>query len=361
MEIEANRYNQEEVSLKELILNTRSTIQYLWQKKYWIIVFAILGGIGGLYKAFSTPETYTAELTYMVNEDDGGSMGGVGAILGQFGLGGAIGGEYNLNKIIELSYSRKILESVILDSINIRGEDVILGNYLIDLYDLHSSWRNRKRYELDGFYFTSLEFKEFNKTERSAFLSIYGLLVGNKDQGNEGLIVNGYNETTKILHIEATAKDEELAVILSRMMYDELSDFYIDKSTQKHRDTYTSLSEKADSVYNALRNSDYRLAQFQDESSAFIRRQDQLKQDRLRREIQILTLLYGETLKNKETASFILSSSTPFFQLIDIPVTPLSPSSKGLVKKIFIWSGLVSFFVVIFLLLKRTYLKAVLE
>ena len=39
-------------------------------------------------RAYHQPNTYNAKLTFMVNEDEGGGVNGIGATLGQIGFGG---------------------------------------------------------------------------------------------------------------------------------------------------------------------------------------------------------------------------------------------------------------------------------
>ena len=89
----------DEITLKELILK----IQEFYREvlKRWLLVILITLPVMGymFYKAYKTPNTYPATLTFMVNEDKAG--GGLGGLAASFGLGGG-GGEYNLEKILSL-------------------------------------------------------------------------------------------------------------------------------------------------------------------------------------------------------------------------------------------------------------------
>ncbi|MEL6276275.1 MAG: Wzz/FepE/Etk N-terminal domain-containing protein, partial [Bacteroidota bacterium] len=127
---ETNHTYNDEITLKELILKIQEYFWYLWGKKWWIIAAGLIGGAIGFYRAWTTPLTYTAELTFMVNEDDGANAGGVGAILGQFGLGGGATSEYNLDKILALSRSRRIIREVLFDSVEINSEADLIANHI---------------------------------------------------------------------------------------------------------------------------------------------------------------------------------------------------------------------------------------
>ena len=50
------------------------------------------------------------------------------------------------------------------------------------------------------------------------------------------------------------------------------------------------------------------------------------------RKIQILSLAYGEIIRNLETAKFTLSTKTPFFQLVDEPFKPLLKMKANPIK-----------------------------
>jgi uncharacterized protein involved in exopolysaccharide biosynthesis len=121
-------YQDDEITLKELILK----IQEYWQEilKNWKLIFLIIIPFVAFFliKAFLTPATYSAQLTFMVNEDEGGGgFGGVSAILGQFGFGGGGQSSYNLDKILELSRSRKIIQMALFEKVNIDGKKGLLS------------------------------------------------------------------------------------------------------------------------------------------------------------------------------------------------------------------------------------------
>lgn len=76
-------------------------------QKWWIILIALpfIAYFG--YKAKTALVTFQANLTYSMNDGSGGG-GGLSGILGSFGLGK--GGKVNLDKIVELSKSRNIIQ-----------------------------------------------------------------------------------------------------------------------------------------------------------------------------------------------------------------------------------------------------------
>jgi len=254
-----NNY-EDEITLKELILKVNEYFWYLWGKKWWIIVAGLIGGATGFYLAHMTPVTYTAELTYMVNEDEDGGIGGAGAILSQIGLGGGSSSEYNLDKIVALSKSRRIVQQALMDSIEIDGEEDLIANHLINVLHLHDSWVDSENPELWGFYFTNSQVGSFNRTANGALKQIFNIVVGGID--TEGLLSNSYKESTGIFRLTLTSESEHLSSVLAERIYSCLSDFYVRQSTKKQRETLSQLSNKVDSIKTVLQSAEYRLAKF---------------------------------------------------------------------------------------------------
>jgi hypothetical protein len=69
-------------------------------------------------------------------------------------------------------------------------------------------------------------------------------------------------------------------------------------------------------------------AQSSDFNQGLILNSDRLPQARSMRNIELYATMYGEVLKNKETAEFMLNSQTPYFQAIDSPYLPLYNQNK---------------------------------
>ncbi|MFB1002928.1 MAG: Wzz/FepE/Etk N-terminal domain-containing protein, partial [Bacteroidia bacterium] len=84
-----------ELSFHELIAIIKEYVQYLLQKKWWIILFAgVVTACSVTFELLKKP-LYVAEYQFLVTENEGGGSG-VSAILGQFGMvSGDNGGSVN--------------------------------------------------------------------------------------------------------------------------------------------------------------------------------------------------------------------------------------------------------------------------
>lgn len=321
----------DEITLKEFIIKIQEYGTYLWLRKNYIIGVGLFMAAVFLLQTYLKPTIYSANLTFMVNEDEGSSLGAAAAILGQFGFGGGNASEYNLDKIVSLAGSRRIIQAAIFEKENIKGERDYIINHLIEIYDWHSKWHNDTM--LTNFLFEEGLSTEFSNRENKVLKIIYRQIVGDKEKDIDGLLDVGYNEVTGILKLSVYSASDELSIALVNSVYEKLSAFYISQSTEKQQITVNNLKFRADSVEQILKSSEYELARLQDNSQGFLLRKSQLTKDQLTRRVQVLTILFGEILKNLSTSEFLLKNATPFFQVVDMPISPISPMPKKYFKR----------------------------
>lgn len=325
-DLNQNMQHSDEITLKELILLIKEYWGVLWGKKWYIVIAGLIGGLIFGFIEHRKPITYTAEMTFMVNEDDGIPIGSAAALLGQFGFGGS-SSDYNLDKIVQLSRSRNIAENVLFDAITINNNVDILGNHIIKLYDFDKCvWH--KDTLLKGFLFEDVNRQEYSLKENDALKSVFGFLIGSKDK--EALYTCNYDEDTGILSIKAKTISDELSMSICMNMYKYLSTFYIKQSTDKQKYTLDILNQKVDSIYTELLATEYALARRMDNSLGFELKANKVKEQELNRKLNILNISYGELIKNRATAEFLLETSKPFFSPIDFPNYPLDKSLKKL-------------------------------
>jgi hypothetical protein len=243
-----------------------------------------------------------------------------------------------------------------LDSIELAGKKDLLANHLIDLYEYHTLWEDANRENLLGFKFTSDDEPNFPRTDNLVMGTLYSKVVGNRREGIDGLVSVSYQEDTGILNVTSNTLSEELSYELCRRIYGELSEFYVEKSTEKQRASLKRLEIVADSVSRELRKVEYQIASFEDRSLGIRSRQERVKGDRLQRDAQVLSIMYGEAIKNKEAARFALQSAMPFFQPIDLPQYPLIKRQKNYLREGIVGGAFGVFLAFLFLGLRKMYL-----
>ena len=115
-----SQIDNDEISLKELVLKIKEWYQFLLTKWKLIVLAGIIGGLIGFTYAYFQKPTYKAVLTFALEEDKGGGASGLGGLASQFGfdIGGSGGGAFAGSNLIELMKSRLLVEKTLLNPIN---------------------------------------------------------------------------------------------------------------------------------------------------------------------------------------------------------------------------------------------------
>ncbi len=325
-------YN-DEISLRDLILKIRSFIREVIRFWYIPALCILLALVYQGYQFIKFKPLYPATITFSVDEDEGGSSSGLTGILGQFGLGSVRPSRYNLDKIMALSKSRRVIEQSLFGKIIINGKNDFLANHLIREYNLNHPTQPDDASD-SGFYFTHDSLSAFDRQENEMLLSLFNFIIGPPDNPKKALITADYNEDTNIMSINVSTTSEELSLALANRMFKSLSEYYVNKAIEKQTNTLSVITAKKDSVLAVLKGAEYQLATFKDSRRGLLMRTDQIAELRLQREITALSAMYAEVLKNTEVADFSLRNKMPFIQVIDAPLSPIQPTQISLLRKL---------------------------
>ena len=77
----------DEVTLKDFILKIKEFFNEILKNWIWVVIIAIPFMGYMFYQAYKIPDTYPAKLTFMLNEDKGSSIGGLGGLAASLGFG----------------------------------------------------------------------------------------------------------------------------------------------------------------------------------------------------------------------------------------------------------------------------------
>jgi len=256
--------------------------------------------------------------------------------LGTFGLGGVGGGDYNLEKMLALLKSRKLVQNVIVTRATIDENEDYFGNHMIDLLELEEKWRNAIPPKLSGFTFVRDSIDGFNESENTVLKLLHSHIIGNAMGGRKAMLESNISEETGIMTLNMLSKKEEFSIKFLVRLYDNLSNYYVDKSIEKQQYTFNIVAAKADSLETEMRSAEYSLATFMDKNRGLYNRKDQLTQFRLEAKVKMLGAAYAKVVEQKEIAEFSLNDQKPIVQIIDLPISPIEPSKSSLIKNIII-------------------------
>lgn len=303
-----------EIPLRDIFLTIgdylRAGLRFWWVLLPVGLAFAAWQG----WQAKQQEPLFPATLTFVLNEDSGGPS--AGGILSQLGIGGGGGGVGTTpDKVTALAKSQKIVHGLLLDTVAIDGVADRMANHLIVVYELVEEWELPEDWRViqNGTLATMTE------KEKSLLKRLHFFLLSEEHE----IITFGANEDTGILSLNVRSRDQAISLALCYGMYDRLSAFYTKEKTGNSRATVKRLRMKADSIGGVLSAAEYELANLLDTRLGTLQNRNLVRRARLEREVQMLNLTYAEVLRNLETASFALSTQTPFFQTVDIPFSPL--------------------------------------
>ncbi|SEQ18241.1 hypothetical protein [Neolewinella agarilytica] len=350
------RQADEATGLSLAVLLAKAKEYFLEILRFWwliLLVGAIFGGLLG-YQASVKSTEYPAELTFMVNESGGGGGAAeVSVILGQFGLGG--GSDSNLDKVVALAESRFIAEKMFFTKANCNGELDYIANHLMQTHGLFEEFDVEPTQE--GRMFTHDSLPAFTDDQRRVFLRLHRYLKVNGEQGVPLLAIS-YAKASGIFTFQATSRNEDLSIAMVESLYKNLEDYYVKQATEQQQLNVSRLSEKVDSLQQLLSSTEYQLASLQDRSAGLFQQTGRVQQGRLSREVQILTIAYGESVRRLETTRFLLNNATPVFTPVDFPLSPLSPMGSSRISSAIVGALLGGILVVTFLFVRKLFADA---
>lgn len=340
-----------DISIKDLFAISMDYLRSILRQWYWVLLACIIGATAFMIYSVNVKTKYWSELTFMINEDESASIGGgLTSIIGGFGLGN-LGVNFNLDKILTLASSQRIAKDALFQYETIEGRSDILANHLINYLDSLDAWGHRPFYvkpfkkesDIKHLRYSHDQQDSLTKLEQKAFTVLHRYLMG--FDGERGVFRTEYGEKNGIMKLSMWLHNEEIAYHTVKNIYESLSTYYVEKNIEKQQYTYDVLKVKSDSIFSDLRAAEYQLASFSDANRNLYSTTDKVNLTRLNREVQKLSILYAEVIKNLEIADFSLQNKTPFIQLIDQPYLPLRFTRLGILKALIfglILGGMVS-------------------
>jgi hypothetical protein len=325
---------QDELSLKDIVAKLSSLKKLFFQKIKIILGIAFLGGLLGIGFAFLTKPTYTAKLTFVMRADANGSaISGLAGLSSLLGSGTSAASASPLDRIIELLGSEQIIGKALLKTGVVEGKQDLYANHLIRIAELSSKWEKDTvlaRAKFDG----NLTFDQLNYPQRKAIKILTSILVGPK-----GILQKSFDKKSGVISTYVMYTHEELAIHLIRAVYNELVIFYTSESISSIANKVEVVKQKVDSIQGALNYTQQTSAVKSDQGLGLLLQQDRVVQKRLGLKEGVLTIMYGEAQKNLQQLEFILATTSPSFNIIDQPYSPIQAKRKS--KVVF---GLIGFF-----------------
>jgi hypothetical protein len=341
---------QNEITLKQLILKIGEWINFLYAKRRAIILSGIIGTVLGVTYSMISNKKYESVLTFAL-EEKGSGMSAYAGIASQFGIDLGKGGESGAfigENIIELFKSRLIIENTLLQESEFNGEKQLLLNRYISYNKLDKNWSEVESTQ-NLTYHIGQNRKTFTRAQDSVLSNIYEKIR------KHHLSVEKVDKKLNIITVLVSSEDEQFAKVFTELLVENVYKFYLETKTKKTRANVEILEYRVDSVKKALNDEMYQAAMNQDENINPNRSMVRVPYIKRQLNVQMLTTLYGELIKNLELSKLALMREEPLIQIIDRPIYPLKYSKPGKIKTGLVTGFVFGFITVLFFLFRKEY------
>lgn len=343
----------DEISLKELLLKVKELYSYLLSK--WKIIFlaGIIGAALGITYSLIKKPIYTATLSFALEDEKGG--GGLGSALGlasSFGLdlGGSGGGIFTGSNLTELFKSRSMVEKTLLSPVNINGKIISLAEMYIQNNEWRDKWSlNPKLVSIQ--FLPNSNSKLFTRVQDS----IIGVMYQNLSNGS--LSVGQKDKKISIISIDVSSTNELFAKYFCEALAKQVGNFYVDTKSKKARINMAILERQVDSIRSELNGSITGVAVANDNTFNLNPAMNVRRAPSARRQVDVQanTAILTELVKQSEMAKVTLRKETPLIQVIDRPILPLAKESFGKLKGGILGGGIFVFISIFFLVGRKFY------
>lgn len=347
----------DEITLKELLLKVQDWISYVVSRWKIILLAGIIGAGLGLAYSLSKKPIYTATLSFALEDEKSGSLGGALGLASQFGLdlGGGGGSIFTGSNLNELFKSRSMVEQTLLSPVLLNGKTISLAEMYIQNNDWRQKWKGQRKLATIQF-LPNGKRDNFTRVHDSILGVVYADLLGN------GLSVGQRDKKIAIINIDVSSSNELFALYFIEALVKQVSDFYVATKSKKARINMDILERQTDSIRRELNGAITGVAIANDNTFGLNPAMNVRRAPSARRQVDVQanTAILTELVKQTELAKVTLRKETPLIQVIDSPILPLKKEKFGRLKGL-VLGGFLAVFLTVLVLIVRRFLKLVLE
>jgi len=314
------QYN-DEIQLKDILIKLSEYKTYLFNKKFTIIAVSGLFFFLGIVFAIFSDSKYTAELTFVVEDQEqgGGALGAMSGMVSQFGfdIGGSSSTTFSQNNILEFLKSRGVVEATLMQNRKVNKTDDLLIEHYLYINKIKESWKTNK--DLNPVSFHGV----LTQDNDSVITNVWKSIIEDK------LVVELQSDEANIINLTYTSVNDEFAKMFVETLIEQMSKMYITYQTAQASNTLSFLNNRADSVFMELEIAEEEFAKVKDINQRIVKASGRLKELQLMRKVEVLNAMYLELIKNLEISKISLLNKTPIIQIIDKPILPLNVEKKS--------------------------------
>lgn len=310
---------EEDYAFRNILKSRIDDLNYLWQNKFKVLIFGVLGCLTGIVLAWKWPVTYTARTTFVVEESKGSGGGIMSSLAGTIGLDigslmGSSSGVLAGDNVQQLLISQRLLRETLLSPFTDSTESI--ADKYVKVYKLDKKW---DKYTKEAPLAFPVGHVKFTRLQDSLLNEIL------KTISEKQISVNKPDKKLGFFALNTTMKNAELAAKFNENLIQIAADFYIQTKTQRLRNNVNKLQHRADSLERILNRKTYASSA---SSSTLLDLNPAYATANVPSELQerdkrLIQTAYGEIVKNLEVSRTMLIQETPTFQIVDTPFLPL--------------------------------------
>jgi hypothetical protein len=344
-----------DLSAAELAQRIKQIKSYLLSKWKTILIFTVIGGIGGYYYAFTKQPIYTATTTFVLEAgDNAGGLGQYAGLASMVGIdvgSGAGGGIFQGDNILELYKSRAIIQKTLMTTYTEKGKNKMLIDRYIDGKGLRIAWAKIPK-------LSHLSFRESGAGEQDARLQDSVMKEIVNDIKKNSLSVDKLDKKLSIIKVDVKSADEFFAKTFNDQIVKHVNDFYVQTKTKKSLENVAILQKKTDSVRHGMNSAIYYAAAVSDATPNLnptkqIQRLAPMQRSQFNAETNKAIL--GELMKNLELSKIALLKDAPLIQVVDQPIYPLDVIKMNKIQQMLLWAVIFAVGTITYLLLAKLF------
>ena len=333
-------FENDEISLKEVIFKIREWYQFLLTNWKLIILVSAFGGAIGLTYAFFQKPIYKAELTFALEDEKSGG-GGLSGALGlassigiDLGGGGGLSGAFSGANLTALMKSRKIIEKTLLSPVVYNGKIISLADYYIEFNRMREGWK--KNLNLKNIQFPVTSDRSNFTLQQDSILKFFFISIVNKH-----LEVGQIDKKISIINVTVNSIEEGFSKEFCETLARVTTDYYVELKTKKSKQNVAILQKQVDDIKSKLNYSMIGSWGLEKVNT------------------QVNSTILGQLSINLELSKASLRKETPFIQIIDRPILPLDKERVSKIKSLLLCGFLAGFLTALYLVLTSLYKKMI--
>lgn len=305
-------YN-DEINIGDLFTKFGEYRRYVLKKWWVVLIFAILLAFLLRFYAVWKKEQYISHADFAVKGTEGSSTSSLASLASSFGIGITTGTEFTNELFLGILQSRSVVKEALMQkrTMSVKKGVAPREDYLANFYtEMYPKWTKKKK--LKNFTLEHGSLDSITVYEDSCLTIIYDELV-EKDLTVE------FSDDAGMNQMEFASLSRDFSFYFADYITYASSDYYINAQVQNEQKTVALMESKADSLRSLLESKEEQLARIQDGSSFQVKFAGYVSQNRLLREIGLITTEYSTTFAQLQLARFDLQNKTPLVDIIDQP------------------------------------------